>query len=250
MENSAPPLFIERDYPVLLNQIGPDKALRPHVVFDYMQDIAAQHADLLKVGMSYLKELGIIWILSRIRLHMDRYPESGDTVHVRTWPSGIRKLFAQRQYELFSALSGERLGYGSSCWLTLDLKTLRPLNPAQAAGGRIPENADRPVFFPDLGKLPAVQLDETAVTHTAEQSHIDYNNHMNNAFYAMFTQDFLARKAGGLIRFKEIQINFNHSVAFGGSFRCGGVLNDDHSFGVCGMLDDGTNVFSAAGSLM
>ena len=58
MELSEPPLFIERDYPILLNQIGPDKALRPHVVFDYMQDIAAQHADLLKVGMSYLKELG------------------------------------------------------------------------------------------------------------------------------------------------------------------------------------------------
>ena len=73
-------LLIERDYPILLNQIGPDKALRPHVVFDFMQDIAAQHADLLKVGMSYLKELGIIWILSRIRLHMDRYPAAGEKI--------------------------------------------------------------------------------------------------------------------------------------------------------------------------
>ncbi len=249
MEEKSIPPVLEVEYPLMLNHIGPDAELRPHIAFDYMQDIAARHADLLGVGMTSLHELNIIWVLSRIKLHMDRYPSADDTVLLRTWPRGFRKLFATRQYELISRKNGVRLGYASSWWLMLDAASLRPVNPAKVITGLLPANEDREVFYDDLPKIPECSGGNPLVV-TVDQSHVDYNDHMNNAFYAMFTQDYLARKQGRRIRWQEIQLNFNHSVRFGESFTCSGEIQEDGSFLCSGTLPDGRNVYTAVGKLV
>ena len=241
------PPVLERDYPVLLNDVGPDGELRSWLFFDFLQDIAARHAELLGCGMSRLRELGIIWVLSRIRLRIDSFPSYGDTLHVRTWPSGFQKLFATRQYQVTSLNTGRELATGSSFWLTLDIRSLRPIPPARSVSGLLPENRDRPFYFPDLGKLPAAE-ELSPVYHTAGQSVIDYNDHVNNAIYARCAQDWLASMRGGPVKIRDIQLNFNHAVKFGQTMRCGGVLEPDGSFAVSGSLGD-VNVFRSGGHL-
>ena len=241
------PPILEREYPVLLNDVGPDGELRSWIFFDFLQDIAARHAELLGCGMSRLRELGIIWVLSRIRLRIDSFPSFGDTLRIRTWPSGFQKLFATRQYQVFSMDTGKEIAAGSSFWLTLDFHSLRPIPPAKTVNGLLPHNPDRPFYFPDLGKLPAAE-ELSPVYHTAGQSVIDYNDHVNNAVYARYAQDWLAAVRGGPVKIRDIQLNFNHAVKFGQTLRCGGVLDPDGSFSVSGSLD-GANVFQSGGHL-
>ena len=245
-DTELPPV-LERDYSILLNDVGPDGELRSWIFFDFLQDIAARHAELLGCGMSRLRELGIIWVLSRIRLRIDSFPSFGDTLRIRTWPSGFQKLFATRQYQVTSLTSGREIASGSSFWLTLDFHSLRPIPPARTVNGLLPENKDRPFYFPDLGKLPAVE-ELTPVCHTAGQSVIDYNDHVNNAIYARYTQDWLASVHGGPVKIRDIQLNFNHAVKFGQTMQCGGILNGDGSFAVSGSVD-GANVFQSSGHL-
>lgn len=245
-DTELPPV-LERDYAILLNDVGPDGELRSWIFFDFLQDIAARHAELLGCGMSRLRDLGIIWVLSRIRLRIDSFPSFGDTLRIRTWPSGFRKLFATRQYQVVSMNTGREIACGSSFWLTLDFHSLRPVPPARTVNGLLPQNPDRPFYFHDLGKLPTVE-ELTPVFYTAGQSVIDYNDHVNNAIYARYTQDWLASVRGGPVKIRDIQLNFNHAVKFGQTMRCGGILNEDGSFAVSGSLD-GTNVFQSSGSL-
>ena len=249
MEKEQPVPVLEREYPLLLNDIGPDAALRSWHYFDFLQDIAARHAEMLGVGMSRLRELGIIWVLSRMRLKIEEHPLFGDTLCVRTWPSGFRKLFATRQYEVRSKLTGRVLACGSSFWLTLDAASLRPVPPARMVNGLLPENQDKPFFFENPGKIAAADGSDEMVPHTAWQSVIDYNDHLNNAVYVRYIQDLLASKRGAPVRLREIGINYNHAVKFGEVLLCGGTLSDDGQFRVSGSLQSGNNVFCAEGSI-
>ena len=169
-------------------------------------------------------------------------------MRIRTWPSGFRKLFATRQYQVISLNTGRELAVGSSFWLTLDIHSFRPIPPARTVNGLLPENPERPFYFPDPGKLPATE-ELSPVYHTAGQSVIDYNDHVNNAIYARCAQDWLASVRGGPVKFRDIQLNFNHAVKFGQTMRCGGVLNPDGSFAVSGSLED-VNVFRCGGHLV
>ncbi len=63
-----------------------------------MQDAAALHADELGCGLDFLHRNRMLWVLSRIRVAIDRMPEIGETIQVLTYPTGTERLFALRQF--------------------------------------------------------------------------------------------------------------------------------------------------------
>ena len=76
-------------------------------------------------------EAGAISILSRQKLVMAAWPEWGDQLLVRTWVRPIKGPLIHRDYEM---LVGDRkVGECTASWLTLDVKTRRPIRPAVAA---------------------------------------------------------------------------------------------------------------------
>ena len=92
-----PPFILQ--YPVRLNDIGVDGRMRSWVVFDLLQDAAGRHADQLGLGLKQLRESDLSWVLSRIRVKMQDFPEYGETLKIITYPSGFDRLFAYRQFE-------------------------------------------------------------------------------------------------------------------------------------------------------
>ena len=225
---------------------GPDGKLKLHVLFDYLQDAAAQHADHLGVGIRFLAEHRMLWVLSRIRLRILRFPAIGENVRITTYPSGPEKIFATRQF-LLSDSADNQIACGSSFWLLLDALKFRPLKPLQHLGGALPANEDQTRYFTGLDKLegnPALSdLREYAVTH----SMIDVNRHLNNAYYAFFTSDALGMMSGAFRTVSEIQVNFNHSAALGEKILCRGSLSGG-VFYVEGVSPDrSVTYFQAAG---
>ena len=212
------PAAIVREYPTQLHAIGPDGRLRLGAAFDLMQDIAGVHAALLGVGIHDLRRLGITWVLSRLMIQYDALPPRTDSIRVTTWPSGVHRLFAMRQFELADPATGQRFATASSYWLMLKLANLRPVSP-----GTDPVRTD-------IG-----------------QSKIDYNNHVNNAHYPMFAQDWIAAKLGYPVRINTIRVNFNFALRLFESIVCTGELNGD-SFRVVGHTAEGKNVFACDGT--
>ena len=146
------PASITREYPTQLHAIGPDGRLRLGAAFDLMQDIAGAHAELLGVGIHDLRRLGITWVLSRLMIKFDALPPRADSVRLKTWPSGVHRLFAMRQFELTDPATGQRIATASSYWLMLKLANLRPVSPDDVTG-KFPSNPGKPIFFEDWGKL-------------------------------------------------------------------------------------------------
>lgn len=244
-----PPFVI--DYKIQLNDISIDAKLRSWVIFNYLQDAAGCHADELGVGLKQLRQSDLSWVLSRIRVRMDEFPEYGDILRIATYPSGFDRLFAYRQFVLTSAITGKKFGVAGSAWLTLNPENFRPISPAKHFAGLSSWEFEGDIWFQEdtLGKLVPPADGVAPVTQRISRTQIDYNRHLNNAYYAMFAEDWLAEKLGQPVRFTELQINFNQSTAYGDKLICSGTLDENGSFQIAGTQDSsGKNAFTAYGN--
>lgn len=234
------------DIPVRMNECGPDGFLRQQIWFDYLQHVAAVHAEEMGFGISAVRERCLIWVLSRIKLKLESEARYDDVVRIETYPNGAERLFAKRQFILSSAATGKRFGVASSFWLTLDVPSLRPKLPASVLDLDIVNNLSREDFFPGLGKITCSDCG-SPVVHAIRASHIDLNNHLNNSYYAEFSSDWVSRSVGRVVRFKELQINFNRAMQFGEELQVSGKIDGNVFFVEGTDVASGKNSFHAQG---
>ena len=244
------PDFLTQTHTVTHHECGPDGVLKLNCMLDYFQDIAACHADLLGIGMNELRALHELWVLSRLKLCFRRYPGLGEKLTVLTYPTGLNRLFATRQYQLL-AENGDSLVEATSFWIVIDDTRFRPVKPFKMLGDFAERNRERPKFFPDLDKIAEPETPpEPLLEYQVLESHIDLNKHLNNAFYGAFIVDTLGKLTGKLCHPAELQINFLIPGPLNARLHCGGSVTEDGAFYVDGRhADGGPLCFQAAGRL-
>lgn len=166
-------------------ECGPDGLASLPTICNYLQEAASRNAEALTFSKTDFDAAGanISWVLTRLRVRMDRYPRWEDRVTIATWPSGGRRVVAYRDFEILAA-DGSRLGAATSEWMLIDLASRRlvPI-PARVfscvntARGRI------------LGASPFGKLHwegaaaANAGVFRALRGDIDMNGHVNNVHY-------------------------------------------------------------------
>jgi medium-chain acyl-[acyl-carrier-protein] hydrolase len=178
-----------------------------------MQETAYHNADHLGFGYHQLMEKQLFWVLSRLLIRMWRYPAWGETIRVQTWPSGVERLFAFRDFRMVDE-AGNVLGAASSAWLILDAVKHRPQRPEELRD-RIkslpPERAlpERP------GKIPPPDQGTPGQFFPVRYSDLALYNHVNNAQYIQWILDSFP---GDLHREAEVilfEINFLYETQLG-----------------------------------
>jgi acyl-ACP thioesterase len=187
-------------------------ALTIAATFDFFQDAAIRHAEILGLGRAALKASGLAWILSRLSVFMERRPRFGETVTVRSWPRGFHKLFAVRDYDIRDS-DDNAIIRGRSGWLILDIEKRRPIRP-QTAAANMPLNEG-------LNALPSGGADNEVppglvprgftaapIQRRVRYSDIDHNGHMNNARYIQWVQDIMEMETLETARQIRMDINY------------------------------------------
>src|SRR4030042_4531994 len=93
-------LQFEKEYRVHVYETDPDERVNLFSLFDYMKDIAAEHAIKLGFGRDDLLKRNHFWVLSRMYAEISNWPFRGETIIVKTWPSGTENVFALRFFEI------------------------------------------------------------------------------------------------------------------------------------------------------
>lgn len=182
-------LQFEKEYKVHVYETNPDGKLNLFSLFDYMQDIASDHAIKLGFGRDDLMKDNRFWVLSRIYVVIENWPVWEDTFIVRTWPNGIDKLFALRNYEA-NYPDGRHIASGTSSWLILDQTTKKVQRP----------DSILTQFNPDLVKENSSLRYALKIDPSDENGHIspqyrirvsdlDVNLHTNNVRYLKWVTD-------------------------------------------------------------
>ena len=203
-----------REFTVSSYELNPRGEARLTTVANYFQEIAYHHANELGFGYDDMRERRNMWLLSRMRIRMDRYPVWNDRIVLETWPSGVDKLFAVRDFRVRS-MEGEKLGVASSYWLIVDVETHRPIRPKEELERYADIVYGEPVFDHPLSKLGVPDGMQEADRHRVAFSDLDIVGHVNNVKYMEWCIN-TAMKGGKPDReIRQFEINFLQEALFG-----------------------------------
>ena len=155
--------------------------LQAPILCRLLQEVATAHAAELGVAVDALIDSGVAWVLSRLDLRVERWPQVGDEVVIETWPAAMNRLLTERRFRLSDATGGA-IGEATTLWLVLDLARRRPMRlPAQVV-----EHLSRLELSPDPARpaeLAAPENPTTELAFTVRRSDVDLAGHANNTSF-------------------------------------------------------------------
>lgn len=192
-----------------------NKKLKLNSLFNYMQEAAYNHACTLGAGYEDLASQSYFWVLSRVKIKVLQYPEWGDKIKLETWPKGINRLFALRDF-IIRDIKGNEIALATTAWLVLDKKSMKPQR-VQALQHTLPDNEGKYALDDGLAKIGYKNEFEFEVLRTAAYSDIDVNNHVNNAKYVEWILDCFPEESYLNKEIKSLQLNFISQTKLGNS---------------------------------
>ena len=162
--------------------------LVPSRLLQYFQEVAWRHAEFYDFGYTRLKERNQAWVLFKVVVHIQRMPVWDEDITIITWPKGIDKLFALRDFEVFDE-NDVKIISATSGWLVINFETRRPcrvdflFERAQIV--------DKHAIVWNSKKLTGVPANCEIATRNVSNTDLDVNNHVNNARYLDWIIDSL-----------------------------------------------------------
>lgn len=217
---------------------------RPSEICVAMQELAGDHSALLGVGYRKLGEKSLAFVLTRVELHMEKYPVMGEKVVCHTWAAPVMKWMFPR-YFIFENEQGERLGYAGTIWVLMDLKERKMVTPAALDTPVATANMKAPMRMP--AKAASLKGEGNLSVHTPLYSELDVNGHVNNTKYVQWMCDAMGAEVMRDHCVSSLVVNYAHEILPTQSVALHTEV-EDTAFCMSGEVD-GVNHFSLSGTL-
>lgn len=182
--------FVIRSY-----EIGADRTASIEAMMNHFQETALNHvwmSGLAGDGFGATQAMSrnnLIWVVTRMQVHVEQYPVWGNVVEMDTWVGASKKNGMRRDWLVRDLKTGQILARATSTWVTMNKET-RKLS-------KMPEEV-RAEISPHFHERSAMN-DQSEVTQriskingSAEYVHsglmprrsdLDMNQHVNNVKY-------------------------------------------------------------------
>ena len=161
--------------------------LKASAILWLAQEAAGEHCKLL--GAEDAAFDGLFWAVLRYRVEIERLPELGETVTVKTWPLPTTKVAYPRATAAYDK-KGNLLYKIISVWVLMDENTRGMVLPGKS-GVKV-EGVVLGDELPVPATLTGLQT-HRKTKRTVEEEDIDKNRHMNNTRYLAWANDLLDR---------------------------------------------------------
>ena len=175
-------------------------------IFAFMQEAASKHAEALGVSIHQLNSENYTWLLSRLKIKISSFPGWNDQVRVNTWPSGVQKLFALRDFEIKDT-KGRSMAAAISAWLIIDLQKRRPVRITPFVERLKPIEGSH-ILDDRLDKLSALSDPAHEKSFAVRHSDLDINQHANNVKFVEWLVEGVPDVVLKAMAPVEFEINF------------------------------------------
>jgi medium-chain acyl-[acyl-carrier-protein] hydrolase len=194
------------DYHIRSYEVDCRNRLSISTMFSFMQEAASKHAAALGVSIHQLRSENFTWLLSRLKIKIAAYPGWNDRIQVSTWPSGMQRLFALRDFEIKDA-ANRMIAAAISAWLVVDLQKRRPVRIAPFVERLKPIEGSH--VLPDrLDKLAALKRYDYKRNFAVRYSDLDINQHVNNVSFVQWVVECVPPAVLTTAVPAEVEINF------------------------------------------
>jgi acyl-CoA thioesterase FadM len=155
-----------------------------------LQMVSDRHSDLLGCGWVAMHQEGYYWVISRIRVRIDRRPRLGEKLTIETWVNPAGAAGVDRNYRIFDE-KHQILVEAMAKWSIVALDSHRLIRSVGFAllDQTLPYRTEK--VFPDgFGRLVfASSESDPIVPRKIIACDIDANGHVNNTRFIAFVED-------------------------------------------------------------
>ncbi len=174
---------------VRYSETDTDERLTLPAITDYFQDCGTFQSEELGLGVKYLQESRMAWMLSAWQIVVEEYPRLGDEITIGTFPYGFKGFMGYRNYFMDMA-DGRRAAYANAIWTLLNIDTMKPVRAT-------PEMLEKYVLSERLPmeyaprKIAGDMSGRWEEAFTVQRQHLDSNHHVNNAQYVKMAVSYI-----------------------------------------------------------
>lgn len=200
-------------------------------ILDYFQDCSTFQSEDLGIGLSYLRENSMAWVLSYWQIDVKRYPQLGEKIVIGTIPYEVKGFLGYRNFVL-QTKEGEELACANTIWTLLDIqkgipkKVTEELKNSYRTSERYQmDYAPRKIEIPE--NLKACEHVEV------RQHHLDTNMHVNNGQYVRIARDTVLQERP----VRRLRVEYKRSAVLGDVICPYAVWADENRYvaALCGM---------------
>lgn len=185
--------FVIRSY-----EVGADMNESIESLMNHLQETAQSHVRVIGLNADgfgnthEMKRLNIIWVITRMQVHVDRYSSCGDIVEIDTWITRAGKNRVRRDWLVRDYKTGYILAKATSTWVMMNRKTRRLSKfPEEVKEEISPHYLESPLISPVIDQSHYEKIDKLD-DDTAEYNYsdlkpkwtdLDPNRHVNNVKY-------------------------------------------------------------------
>jgi medium-chain acyl-[acyl-carrier-protein] hydrolase len=172
----------------------------------YLQEIAGNHADKMGFGYKDMKQSGLLWLLTRVKILVHRYPCWNDELRIDTWVVNAEKYFSRRDFEIYD-IAGNIMVSAISGWMLVHAKEKRPqsVDTIKMQFNILP---DKLAIGEEIQKIEPTGFSKTIASYKVKYRDIDIVNHVNNIRYYSIIIDSLDDQFLMNHRIKSFEINY------------------------------------------
>jgi medium-chain acyl-[acyl-carrier-protein] hydrolase len=183
--------ILSKDFDINFIQCAPHGFLKYTELCNLMQVTAALHSELGGISFSDMQVYDQAWVLSRMRVEIDKLPKWKDTITIKTWIVSLENSRSVRAMEIY--LNSEKIGSSETFWAVMNTKTRRPeaLAIAHDHFEKYENN------YASQQRVSKIEFNESAVlvnSHKVVFSDLDIVNHVNSMKYLEWCLDCLEPK--------------------------------------------------------
>lgn len=158
-------------------------------LINYFQDCSTFHSEDVGLGMKYLKEKELVWVLSSWQIVVERYPEIGEHVTIGTQPYDLKGFLGYRNFCMTDE-KGRYVAKANTLWSLLSTRTLKPSQVTEdmLQGYTLAEKIEME-YAPRKIQVPQGGAAREPIV--VKKHNIDTNHHVNNQQFVDMAMDFL-----------------------------------------------------------
>ena len=196
---------LSKDWEINFTQCAPNGYLKYTDLCNILQLTAAAHSETGGISFTDMQQFNQAWVLSRMRVEIERLPQSGDVVTVKTWINSLENSRSIRALEMY--LNGKKIVGSETFWAVFNTERRRPeaLALPYSHFELYPDNRATAIGF---SKIEVNHHKEIKFEKTISLSDLDIVNHVNNVKYLEWCIDLIDVNLILEQRLESFEMNF------------------------------------------
>jgi medium-chain acyl-[acyl-carrier-protein] hydrolase len=204
---------LEREYEIHYYEVDYSKKVLLTSLINYFGDMAIKQAESNGIGLDYLAENNLGWVLYKWDIQIDKYPKLGECIKIKTYAYSIKKFYAYRYFEVRDS-SGQLICIAKSLWFLVNTVKKRPVRVSEhicEAFGVIPDDGEILEFrnMQPIGRIDSEQK------FNVRYEDIDTNQHVNNSKYVSWVLETVPLSIVMNYTLTNIRITYEKETKYG-----------------------------------